>query len=396
MKIAIITTGIFPVPAVKGGAVESLVDSLLAYNEHHKLHDITVFSVADPLVEHHPALQSDVNHYVFIDTTSMMAKFKKRLFKCLHPHTYYHYFIEYLPHEALRTIRRADFDCIVIENRPGFALQLRQSTRVPLVYHLHNDYLNDSTPRAELLYEAASRIITVSDYIGSRVRTCCADDQKTVTVHNGVDLSPFMSAASKNPAVTRESLGFAADDFVVVFCGRLIPEKGILELVEAMRLLADHPRIKLLVMGVSDSGDDVAPFVRELSAQMAQLGGRARMTGYVSHELIADYLHLCNVGVIPSMWDEPFGLSVIEAMAAGLPVIATSRGGIPEVVSDRNAILIDNPDRAFVPRLADAIRLLAADPALCAQMSATSLSMVQHFSKETYAEHFFAALEEIK
>ena len=60
MKIAILTSGIQPIPAVQGGAVENLVDFYLEYNNQNKTHDITVYSVWHPEVKHHKALQSNV------------------------------------------------------------------------------------------------------------------------------------------------------------------------------------------------------------------------------------------------------------------------------------------------------------------------------------------------
>ena len=64
MKIAVLTSGILPVPAVQGGAVENLVDFYLEYNELHQIHDITVYSVWHPDVKKHFALKSGVNHYI--------------------------------------------------------------------------------------------------------------------------------------------------------------------------------------------------------------------------------------------------------------------------------------------------------------------------------------------
>ena len=81
MKIAILTSGILPVPAVQGGAVENFLDFFLEYNHSHKLHDITVYSVWHPAVEHHPALQSEVNHYRYVKVDTPWAKMKKRFVK---------------------------------------------------------------------------------------------------------------------------------------------------------------------------------------------------------------------------------------------------------------------------------------------------------------------------
>ena len=67
MKLAVLTCGMLPIPAVQGGAVENLIDFYLEYNDCHKLHDITVYSPWDCKVKKQPALVSDVNHYHYID-----------------------------------------------------------------------------------------------------------------------------------------------------------------------------------------------------------------------------------------------------------------------------------------------------------------------------------------
>ena len=81
MKIAILTSGILPVPAVQGGAVENLVDLYLDYNDRHKIHDITVYSIWHPNIEGHPALLSKTNHYLFIRVDGWWAKLKKKLYQ---------------------------------------------------------------------------------------------------------------------------------------------------------------------------------------------------------------------------------------------------------------------------------------------------------------------------
>lgn len=391
MKIAVVTSGILPIPAVQGGAVETLVDHYLEYNDRHKLHDITVFSVFHPSVESHGALQSDVNHYHYIDVSSITAKIRKRIHGLLHRNTYYHYSIDYFFRQVLRAIKKeADYDCIVLENRPGYALGLRGQTKARLVYHLHNDFLNATTANGRELYEAASKIVAVSDYIRSRVTTCDADDQKTVTVHNGIDLVRF----SVPPIVTRQSLGYAEDDFVLVFSGRLIPEKGILELVEAMKLLCDEPKIRLLVMGSSfydKTANNDDPFIVELRSKAQGLGDRIKFTDYVKHGQIPDYLQLADVAVIPSVWQEPFGLTVAEAMAAGLPIIATNRGGILEMVTNQNAIVIPYPCD-LTGNLAQAIRYLYHHEEKRRQMGAMSKMLSMNYSKEVYAKHFFEVI----
>ena len=81
MKIAILTSGIMPVPAVQGGAVENLIDFYLDYNNQHHLHNITVYCVSHPDVENLEAQESEVNHYIYIKVNTLWAKLKKVLYK---------------------------------------------------------------------------------------------------------------------------------------------------------------------------------------------------------------------------------------------------------------------------------------------------------------------------
>ena len=390
MKIAILTSGILPIPAVQGGAVETLIDYCLEYNNTSKQHDITIYSVYHPLVEKTQRLASDVNHYHYIDVTSLWAKVKKRIHGLTHRHTYYHYTVDYFLQQTLKEIERHSYDIIILENRPGFALDLQGRTKAKLVYHLGNDFLNKNTPHAAELYESAWRIITSSDYIKQCVMSCNPADEKCITVHNGIDLKPYETATS----VSRESLGLTENDFVLAFSGRLTPEKGIMELIEAMLLLRDQPNIKLLVMGSSSYGnaDKDNPFIYELKARAQQLGDRIRFTGYIKHELMPSYLAVADVAVIPSTWQEPFGLTVVEAMAAGLPVITTDRGGIPEIVSKDNAIMVPVCSD-FCGFLAKAILSIYIEKEGRKYMGQVSRLLAKKFSKEKYTELFFQAID---
>jgi len=389
MKIAILTSGILPVPAVQGGAVEMLVDHYLKYNHQHRLHDMTVFSIYHPKVVSCQERLSDVNHYRYIDVSSQWAKVRKHIHGLLHRHTYYHYSMDYFFRQALKDISRQDFDLIILENRPGYALQLAGKTKARLVYHLHNDFLNSGTPQGREIYQSATKILTVSDYIRSRVTACNEQDQKTITVHNGIDLDAFARPSS----ITREQLGCQADDFIIVFSGRLVPEKGIMELVEAMKMLKEQPHIRLMVIGSSfyDESSDEDAFISKLKSCACELGDRIIFTGFVRHEQISDYLKLADVAVIPSTWEEPFGLTVLEGMAAGLPIVTTDRGGIPEMVTADNAVILPFPTD-LSHDLAKAILHLYDRQDVRKHMGEASLARAKEYSKENYARDFFQAI----
>ena len=395
MRIVILTSGILPVPAVQGGAVENLIDFYLEYNHIYKLHDITIYSTYHHDVINHNALNSDVNHYKYIKTDGILTKISKHIFKWTHRKGYYYYTIEYFINQVIKRIREDVFDIILIENRPGYVLNLSEINKAKIVYHLHNAKLNKSIPRYKEIYDVASLIICVSSFVSKGITAINPHDTKTTTVLNGIDLKAFNPRKEKT--IHRNCHGFKEDDFIIAYNGKMNPEKGIMELIKALKILKYYPDIKLLAMGSTFYGANTYndhPYGYKLLDEAESLKDKILFTRFIPYNIMPDYLHLSDIAVIPSIWDEPFSLSVAEAQAMGLPIITTQRGGIPEVVTEENAILLETDDK-FVDNLAAAILDLYEHPEKRAQMSAASLKRSKLFDKETYAKNFFAALESI-
>ncbi len=393
MRVAILTSGILPVPAVQGGAVENLIDFYLEYNNIHQLHDITIYSSKHPDTKKHQALESKVNNYHYIDTNSFLAKIRKKIYlRKAGGNELHHYSIEYFLERALKHIRKQTYDLIILENRPGYALKLKKCTTANIIIHLHNDQLNNQTKFNFEIYHIASRIITVSEYITSRVRTINANDKKCITVHNGINTQAF------SPNVSPIQLNYInKNDFIIVFSGRINREKGIMELVSAMNLIGKKYPIKLMVLGSSFYGNATqeTSFIRKLKEMASPIKERIIFTGFIPYPEIPRYLRISNIAIIPSVWDDPFPTTVLEAQAMGLPIITTRRGGIPEEVTEGNAIMIET-DEHFVENLANAILYLYQNPEKRHAMAKASLERSKLFDKETYAKNFFAAIESIK
>jgi glycosyltransferase involved in cell wall biosynthesis len=365
MRIAILTSGVLPVPAVQGGAVENLIDFCIDYNNRHHLHDITVYSIPPRI--------------------SLWTKIMRKWYSMTHQGGYYHPTIEFFLHETMKDICRKKYDIIILENRPGYALKLKEVTDAPLVYHLHNDLLNSETKNAHKLYDAASSIITVSDFIHRRIQTINPRDTKTITVFNGIDIHKFATNKRLTPKV--------GQPFILIFMGRIIPEKGIEQLIDAMLQLQQYNDIHLIVAGGSFYANSMPnAFSQQLHKKSESIGNRILFTGYINQEKLHEYLQLADAAVLPSIWDEPFGLTCVEAMAAGLPLITTRSGGIPEICKGV-ATIVERDD--IVNNLVTAILDLYEHPEKREQMAAAGLSHAKLFDKDTYAKNFFKALENI-
>ncbi len=391
MKIAVLTSGILPVPAVLGGAVENLIDFYLEYNEINQLHDITVYSVSHPKTKNLRTTESNYNHFYYIDVNSLWAKIKRKLYFYMHGEEYHHYFIEYFLEQSIKHIIKQNYDCIILENRPSYAIKLKSITNAKLIYHLHNEKLTKLTPSYQEIYDAAYNIICVSDFVKNSVKSINPNDTKCVTVYNGIDLRAF---SIKESHIRRQDIGLSNHDFVIIYSGRINKEKGIRELIEAIKMLTGYPQIKLLVIGSTFFGrTDNDDFICELRNNTEYIKNRVVFSGFIPYKNVPSYLKLADVAIVPSMWNEAFGLTVLEAMAAGLPLITTNSGGIPEICKN-SALIIEREN--IVNNLANAIIKLYKEPKTRIDMSQQSIIRSQIFSKEKYAKNFFNALTIVK
>jgi glycosyltransferase involved in cell wall biosynthesis len=390
MKIAILTCGILPIPAVQGGAVENLIDFYLEYNDIHQLHDITVYSPWNAKVKKHPALSSKVNHYVFIDVTSFKAKIKRRIYSYFHSNEYYNYFIEYYFEKIYAYLKNKSYDYIILENCPGYTYKLSQRGYKNLILHLHNDLLHSKSRYHDVIFKALSKILTVSDYIKERVSTI-QQSNKINTICNGIDLHKF--SPKDNLSINRKNIGFTENDFVIVYSGRINNEKGISELIDAM-LQLKSPCIKLMILGSSffDNTRNEDAFIQSLKNKAKRIEDQIIFTGFIPYSQVPEYLQLADISVLPSMWEEPFGLTIVEAMAVGLPLITTRSGGIPEIC-EGVAVIVERNN--IVNNLANTILDLYQDPEKRKQMATASLERAKLFDKETYAKNFFAGLDDL-
>lgn len=393
MKIAVLTSGLLPVPASQGGAVENLVDFYLDFNERNKLHQITVFSVSNGLVSNDLSLGRLYTHYVHFRTDRLWYKLKRKIFGFLFKSSfYYHFHIEYFLYRSLKKIKNEKFDLIILENRPGYAIKVAKiSPQSRVVLHLHNDLLMKDSKEASTIKSQLASIITVSDYIRNRV-----DEVEPVittnTCYNGIDLSLFNT--EMNRYHLRKDLGIKENEFVVVFTGRLIPEKGVKELLQAMHYLDIVP-IKLLIIGSDFFGNNnlKTDYIKALHRMALDHKDQIIFTGFKPYRQIPGFLQCADVFVIPSLWEDPCPLSCIEGMASALPMIITSSGGMPELVDNRCALILDKSSVDLPLKIAEAITYLYLHPEVRGEMSTAAAKRSFLFSKERFAENFFKLLE---
>jgi len=197
------------------------------------------------------------------------------------------------------------------------------SMRVPVILHLHNPACISAT---NLHAKIASRVLMVS---GAQEETIEGFDRiRSITsvLHNTIDVERYGSGRSLRP-----SLGLLPEQFAIGCVAQIKHIKGIDLLLKAARcLFPSHPELVLLLVGPPGRGEEgYADRMRRESADPV-FGGRVRFLG--SRDDIPDVLASLDAFILPTR-REPFGIAIIEAMAAGLPVIASGIGGIPEIIA---------------------------------------------------------------
>ncbi|HUP05524.1 MAG TPA: glycosyltransferase family 1 protein [Caldimonas sp.] len=207
------------------------------------------------------------------------------------------------------------------------------------------------------------------------VRLYGADPASISTIPCGVDLDEFAPVAR---AGARRALGLADDEFVVLQLGRMVPRKGVDNVVRALALLPRELKARLLVVGGEGATPDPArtPEIARLQGLAHELGVADRITfaGARRREELPACYGAADV-FVTTPWYEPFGITPLEAMASGVPVIGSAVGGIQYSVVDGITGFLVPPRDPCV--LAERLRHLHANPWLAQAMGRAGVRRVR-------------------
>jgi len=218
------------------------------------------------------------------------------------------------------------------------------------------------------------------------LRSLGSPETSILTAPNAVDSSFFATQAENARAQATEARKkLKLPSRFILFVGRLVPEKGVFDLLEAYAKLASSLRSEL---GLVFAGDGVS---REELAQQAKriTPGVVCFPGFAQREDLASLYALAEALVLPTHSDT-WGLVVNEAMACGLPIVVTSVAGCAaDLVEDGwNGYVVPPRDSE---KLSVAINSLARQPELRRQMSVRSLERIRNYSPEACADGLAAA-----
>ncbi|MBI2951818.1 glycosyltransferase family 4 protein [bacterium] len=311
------------------------------------------------------------------------------------------YYLGYILRVA-NDLRDRPCDVVHVQNFSQFVPVIRAfNPDARIVLHMHCEWLTQLDRRMiERRLRQADLVVGCSDYITRKIRQRFprfAD--RCQTVCNGVDVDRF-SGKNGHPR--------GGDARRLLFVGRISPEKGVHVLLDAFqKVVARCPQARLEVVGPQGAApiefivglaDDprvsgLASFYRGdyFSLLQSRLSsdamGRVSFKGQVAHSRLSDHYRNADVLINPSL-SEAFGMSLVEAMATGIPAVATRVGGVPEVVEDGKTGLLVEPGDASA--LAGAILRLLDDEGLRRSMGeAARRRAVERYSWEAVADRLW-------
>jgi glycosyltransferase involved in cell wall biosynthesis len=250
-------------------------------------------------------------------------------------------------------IRRLAPDLVYLHN-PYHAPSVALSRR-PSVCHLLLPPPVESSPQDRFALRRIRAFVSGSRFTAEQWKGYLGRDiDNFAIVPNAVDVDQFRPRSDAERRSLRASMGLPSDRFLVVYAGRIVPDKGVDCALEAMRLLPSED-YHLAIAGTSNPAS-FGGSTAAASAYLTDLRSRyddvpASWLGHLSD--VSQLVAAADLMVLPCRWPEPSPLIVLEALASGTPIVASAVGGIVEVLTGALAANLVPPDdpRALAERL---------------------------------------------
>jgi len=390
IKLSIVSAGALPIPTVRGGGVETLIQFFIDENEVKKDFEIVLYTVAGA-----ESLQGNYKQTRFVNI--IRKPWVDKLIRRLNPilfgvnrRTFQIPFLRLLDSYEKQVIQYLKNDCsdvVMFEN--NLTLLLRKKTvNSKIVFHAHYDDVRPNITEFEkkryrYCYSKIDANISVSSFITQRVRKVIGSKSLLYTVHNCVDIERFRNITTKVTLQAKRKLGIPDGMPVVMYSGRITEEKGVEQLLSAFQRVKSEACL-VIVGGVYYSDNSENDFLIRIKKMAELCQNPVLFTGYIDYSDMPAIWSVADIAVVPTFGvEEAAGLVVIEAMAAGKPVILSDSGAMREYANEKSSFVIKRDD-SFVEVLRDYIEYLCQNKDVCVQMGIEAQRTSLNWCKERY------------
>ncbi|MCR0206929.1 glycosyltransferase family 4 protein [[Clostridium] innocuum] len=358
MKIALITTGKLPQPAISGG-IETLIDFIIEENENYN-NELVCYSIKPEIIQ--PNKMINVK-FIYFKTNKLYDKIIKKINVITNKLGFI------LPNsfslQVLKSMKKTEFELCLIENNINILCNVQKINCKNIIYHIHYNDFNDSLdPFTKKIYKRSfakcRTIIAISEYI-KKVSERVLDLNNIKIVKNIIDYDIFQLVKKDEILKIKNKYEIADEDFIIFYSGRIVKEKGVLELIEAFNLAyKKNRRIKLMIVGDVQNNNELQSSYCEKIKDKSKMNSNIILTGYVDNKKLNNYVAISDLTIIPTLHvEEAAGLVCLESMCLKKPIIITDSGALGEYTNGL-AIKIKRDDN-FIINLAKEIIKLSED-----------------------------------
>ena len=399
MKICVISPKGFPVPAIKGGAVETLITNFIDENEVQKKVFVDLVTIKEKSLNE-IKVKYMCTRFIDVNLQNALIRFLKKIEsennfikRCRGK-------LENIIYNKniIKTIKNNEYDFVIFEggNPYNYAPVYKYIPKEKSILHVHG------VSHGNVFWEKNfGYFLGISYFVNKQLtESKLIAPNRAKLLYNCININDFQIKLSDDEKkVQREKFKIRPNEKVILFCGRTVKEKGVRELLLAYQMIKNKENTKLLIVGNSNFADEMAlsDYEKELRDIANKLKDRVVFTGHVYNRELYKIYNIADIAVFPHLCEEGFGLTLVEAMASGVPIITTNSGAIPELVSDKCSIMLQKEDlNDLIENIASSIEMLLDNDELRKTMGAAGMKIAEKFSSKNYYDNFIKILEELK
>jgi glycosyltransferase involved in cell wall biosynthesis len=348
----------FPIPAIRGGAIESGVTKTIEINEELHLFDLTVITISDPDLDlvtrkYRYCQVIQVKQGFFLRTIILLYRIVNKILGYRFPRK-----TAYMQ-RVNKELERGKFDIVQFATSNEQVAELSDKVSSVILYGVESDYLTMNSYGISKILNRVDYFVA-GPYIKERLMTMLdIPEERIITHYYSIDSTiPDEAERKRIRADIRAKHNIPDTELVLLYVGRLSPEKGPLQLVQAMQHVEN---CRLIVVGGADFSSSVTTeYVKLLNEEARKCPKEVIFTGFLKdHEDVKKYMFSADLACVPSICNEAGSIALLEFRVASLPTIISDKGGM-HFHAGGNAVTVKCDDH-YVEHLKEAIQHLCDD-----------------------------------
>lgn len=393
-KICIIIPYKYTVPAITGGAVETLDQFLIDENEKNPFFEFTVLTTYNKKLK-----DTDFSYkytkFIYYKQWPFLDSIWEFIYRAIKK--VFHIYVPFSPRfiSILNHLKHEGkyYDYVLFESGLTYMLPLiaKVYPKEKILNHMH--WPGDGNKKID---KSFAYLLPVSHFcaIEWKKRTGRRDDSIIVWENCYDDYSFQKKLSTEERKILRQKYGIRENDIVLIYVGRIIPGKGVKELLLALQKIQKDNIVLLLIGKASFGLGKTTKYEKEIQSIIHKHKLRVIQLGFIPNSDLYKYYSISTLAIMPTLLEEAASMVNIEAMASGIPLITTNKGSAKEYTGHAAEIL--DVDNKFTEKLSHAIYELLADSKKREKLVHSGLEKSEQYTKKKYFNHFVSIIDHIE